>query len=68
MGEFYSLLKGYNKTIYSENLPQWTRIYLESSPPVYWTILSNLLKKNSTEKTIFEIGSGTGDILALIRR
>lgn len=67
MEEFYSLLRSYNKTFDSENLPQWTKIYLEPSPPVYWTILSHLLNNYSNEKAIFEIGSGTGDILALIR-
>ena len=67
MEKFYALLKNYNKTNTSENLPDWTKIFSESTPPVYWNILSNILCNYSKENSVFEIGAGTGDILALIR-
>jgi len=67
MGEFYSLLRKYNETLVSENLPEWTKIYLESEPPTYWVVLSKILTKYSKGSSVFEIGSGAGDIVALLR-
>lgn len=67
MEKFYSLLRSYNESNKSEMLPEWTKIFSESNPPAYWKVLSKLLSNYSKEKSIFEIGSGTGDILALIR-
>lgn len=67
MEEFYSLLRKYNKSSKNIKVPDWTNIYLDSNPPVYWTILSQILKDFPKDNTIFEIGVGAGDILALIR-
>lgn len=67
MEEFYPLLRKYNEANANEMLPEWTKIFLESNPPVYWNVLSKLLNNFSKDKSVFEIGSGTGDILALIR-
>jgi hypothetical protein len=61
------LLRKYNKSYINIQFPDWTNIYLASSPPVYWTILSKLLKGFSKDNSIFEIGAGAGDILTLIR-
>jgi hypothetical protein len=67
MEEFYSLLRKYNKTHVNIKFPDWTNIYLDTSPPIYWTVLSKLLKEFSKDSSIFEIGVGAGDILTLIR-
>ena len=66
MDEFYTLLKQYNSDNSNEALPDWTKIYSESTPPVYWTVLKNILNNYSRNNSVFEIGAGAGDILALI--
>ena len=66
MAEFYPLLKQYNSDNANEALPEWTKIYSETTPPVYWNVLKNILNNQSKESSVFEIGSGAGDILALI--
>lgn len=66
MDEFYTLLKQYNSENANEALPEWTKIYSESTPPVYWNILKNILNEYSKSSSVFEIGSGAGDLLALI--
>lgn len=66
MDEFYPLLKIYNSRADSAVLPEWTNIYNEKEPPVYWNVLKGILKHFSRSSTVFEIGSGTGDLLALI--
>ena len=66
MDEFYPLLKQYNSDNANEALPEWTKIYSETTPPVYWNVLKNILNNQSKESSVFEIGSGAGDILALI--
>lgn len=66
MDEFYSLLKQYNSDYANEALPEWTKIYSESTPPVYWNVLKNILTNFSKTSSVFEIGSGAGDILALV--
>lgn len=66
MEEFYTLLKQYNSENTNEALPEWTKIYSESKPPVYWNVLSTILNCYSKSSSIFEIGSGAGDLLALI--
>lgn len=66
MDEFYPLLKQYNTANGIEGLPEWTKIYSESSPPVYWNVLKQILNSQSMRASVFEIGSGAGDLLALI--
>lgn len=66
MEEFYSLLRKYNDESYLSFLPKWTGIYREPEAPVYWYVLKNILVELPNNYTIFEIGSGTGDLLALI--
>ena len=67
MEEFYSLLRKYNASNANDMLPEWTKIFIESNPPAYWNVLSKILNDYSKNKSVFEIGSGTGDILSLIR-
>ena len=66
MDEFYTLLKKYNSDKTNKELPEWTKIYSESTPPVYWNVLKNILNSQSKSSSVFEIGSGAGDLLALI--
>ena len=66
MDEFYTLLNKYNSVNANEALPEWTKIYSETMPPVYWNVLKDILNSYSKESSVFEIGSGAGDILALI--
>jgi len=66
MDEFYTLLKQYNSDNSNEALPEWTKIYSESTPPVYWNVLKKILNNYSRSNSVFEIGVGAGDILALI--
>jgi len=67
MDEFYTLLRQYNIATANEKLPEWTKIFSESKPPVYWNVLKNILNNYSKDSFLFEIGVGAGDILALIR-
>ena len=42
-------------------------VYKDDVPPVYWQILSIILRNYPKSYSIFEIGSGIGDVLALLR-
>lgn len=66
MDKFYPLLKQYNSDNATDVLPEWTKIYSEPTPPVYWNILKNILNNYPKSSSVFEIGSGAGDLLALI--
>lgn len=65
INHWYQVLKQYNSAT-SVELPSWTNIYYEHQPPSYWKILGELLIKELKDCTIFEIGSGNGDILYLL--
>lgn len=67
MEEFYALLRDYNNRLDLSRLPSWTKIYMEERPPVYWTELSKILQDLPRDSSIFEIGSGIGDIVALVK-
>lgn len=41
-------------------------VYKDDVPPAYWQILSTILQKYPKSYSIFEIGSGIGDVLALL--
>ena len=66
MEEFYTLLSRYNTDNNLAILPKWTAIYREPMAPVYWSVLENILNKLPKNYSVFEIGSGAGDLLALI--
>lgn len=67
MEEFYSLLREYNRKLDQSGLPAWTKIYTEEHPPIYWSELSKILQELPRENSILEIGSGMGDVLALVK-
>lgn len=67
MEEFYSLLREYNRKLDLSSLPAWTKIYTEDRPPVYWSELSKILQELPRENSILEIGSGMGDVVALVK-
>lgn len=66
MAEFYPLLRGYNLGLDYDDLPQWTRIFTEVEPPIYWLRLAEILSQYPESYSVFEIGSGLGDVLALL--
>ena len=68
MDEFFRLLKDYNKSI-EENgfdLPEWCDIYQQENPPAYWIQTGLALKRLPKDYFCVEIGSGFGDIIALL--
>ena len=68
MEEFYKMLKEYNQNLHKKyNLDKWHKIYTEDKPPLYFSIIYEILKNtNNKNKFIIEIGSGFGDIIALL--
>ena len=66
MEEFYTLLREYNLRLDDSNLPQWTKIFTEKEPPIYWVRLAEILCQYPKSYSIFEIGSGLGDVLVLL--
>jgi SAM-dependent methyltransferase len=67
MEEFYALLRDYNRKLDLSSLPAWTKIYTEENPPTYWSELYKILSNLPRENSILEVGSGLGDIVALIK-
>ncbi len=66
MAEFYSLLREYNLGLDYSSLPQWANIFTEIEPPIYWFRLAEILSQYSKSYSVFEIGSGLGDVLVLL--
>lgn len=66
MEEFYTLLKEYNLGLDYADLPQWAKIFTETQPPIYWVKLAEILSQYPKSYSVFEIGSGLGDVLALL--
>ncbi len=69
MEEFYSLLiKPYNEFLSTFYEYKEGRIstYKDVEVPAYWEVLYKELNKLDKHLTVFEIGSGIGDVLALI--
>ncbi|MEP1855044.1 hypothetical protein, partial [Nonlabens ulvanivorans] len=66
MEEFYTLLREYNLGLDYSDLPQWTKIFTEKEPPIYWVRLAEILSQYPKSYSVFEIGSGLGDVLALL--
>ncbi|MEP1087739.1 MAG: hypothetical protein ABJH64_02930 [Algoriphagus sp.] len=64
--EFYTLLREYNLGLDYSDLPQWTKIFTEKEPPIYWVRLAEILSQYPKSYSVFEIGSGLGDVLALL--
>jgi hypothetical protein len=66
VAEFYTLLREYNLGLDYDDLPQWTKIFTEIEPPIYWVRLAEILSQYPKSYSVFEIGSGLGDVLALL--
>jgi SAM-dependent methyltransferase len=67
MGEFYELLKEYNnRTRDVENRANWHEIYCNSPIPIYLNILLQRLSKLDKNLSIIEVGSGYGDVVAML--
>jgi hypothetical protein len=64
--EFYTLLREYNLGLDYSDLPQWTKIFTETEPPIYWVRLAEILSQYPKSYSVFEIGFGLGDVLALL--
>ena len=68
MEEFYSLLiRPYKQALSQTQEPRPDRILAYHDPelPAYWNVLASELTRYDCDSTIFEIGSGFGDVLAL---
>lgn len=67
MGEFYKLLTEYNKRMLQvEQRPLWHHIYQMPSMPVYLKVLLRRLELLDKNFSIIEVGSGYGDVLAML--
>lgn len=67
MEQFYRVLRRYNlQRNRTESEPEWTRIYEADRPPPYWTKVGEALCDWPRRHLCIEIGSGVGDILALL--
>lgn len=64
MEQFYKVLSSYNKAI--EYKIEWPNMYKQNKPPIYWEVLSEVMKGYDRKCRCLEIGSGAGDILALL--
>lgn len=69
MDEFYSLLiRPYNEQISNDFIQQSDRVlpYKDEDYPAYWDVLIEHLSSFEKSSSVFEIGSGLGDVLVLL--
>lgn len=69
MERLHRTLREYNQTqvpLRTNALPSWRNIYLQEKPPAYWTAVSRILLDIPKDHSVLEIGSGLGDVTALI--
>lgn len=67
MEEFYELLKEYNKRTWDlENRAKWHEIYCVIPMPIYLYALLQRLSKLDKNLSIVEVGSGYGDVVAML--
>lgn len=68
MEEFYELLKNYNTNLVSDNimLEPWFYQYTESTPPLYWSLLYEILSNVDRRLPVIEVGAGYGDVTSLL--
>ena len=68
MEQFYQLLRRYNYdfSLKSSDLPSWFLQFIEPEPPLYWKTVFEILKNENKNKSIVEIGSGYGNVTALL--
>lgn len=67
MEQFYKLLKEYNNSTWDvENRVKWHEMYCADSMPTYLDILLQRLSKLDRNLSIIEVGSGYGDVVAML--
>lgn len=68
LSHFYDRLREYNLRHFplSQRWPEWCSIYQKSEPPIYWSLLSKIVGYFPLSSFCLEIGSGLGDVLALL--
>lgn len=67
MEEFYRLLANYNNRLLKiEQCPNWHLIYCKRVMPIYLSILLKRLENLDKNLSIIEVGSGYGDIVAML--
>ncbi len=67
MEQFYKLLKEYNNSTWDvENRAKWHEMYCADSMPTYLDILLQRLSKLDRNLSIIEVGSGYGDVVAML--
>lgn len=60
------MLREYNLRLDYSDLPQWTNIFTEKEPPIYWVRIAEILSQYTKSYSVFEIGTGLGDVLSLL--
>ena len=68
MEQFYQLLRKYNYdfSLKSSDLPTWFLQFTKPEPPLYWKTVFEILKNENKNKSVVEIGSGYGNVTALL--
>ena len=67
MEEFYKLLTNYNNRLLNiEQRPDWHLIYCKCTMPIYLSVLLKRLKNLDKNLSIIEVGSGYGDVVAML--
>lgn len=67
MEQFYKLLRYYNSRLHKKGeLSTWHQIYTEEEPPSYFKVLAEQLNDVDKNLTVIEVGSGFGDVIALL--
>lgn len=67
MAEFYPLLRAYNRSAAAIQVNVgWQEIYQADHPPKYWRTIADIAKHWPRDFYCVEIGSGLGDVLALL--
>ena len=63
---FFLQKYNYNFSLKSNDLPSWFLQFTEPEPPSYWKTVFDILCNEDRNKSIVEIGSGFGNITALL--
>ncbi|MDC1725154.1 class I SAM-dependent methyltransferase [Phocaeicola vulgatus] len=67
MERLQSMLRAYNITHEEDFLvAPWSKQYCEDSFPKYWELVYSILKPLNKDNRILEVGSGLGDITAIL--
>ena len=67
MERLQSMLRAYNITHEEDFLvAPWSKQYCEDTFPKYWELVYSILKPLNKDNRILEVGSGLGDITAIL--